>query len=150
MLHFIRTYRQIAFPLVFLMFFTSTGFSVDIHYCQGKLKSISLLGEAQSCFEKAQKSPCKKHATTCHAHIDKESHKGCCDNETFFIQLDADYPLGQINTLTWEQVTSAFSFLWSFIFSFHDRDYHTIIPHQNYKPPLLDLDIPVLFQSFLL
>ena len=68
--------------MAFLMFFTSIGFSMDIHYCQGHLKSISLLGKAKNCHDiQAMKSDhCKKTKTSCNHGTDKISQKeaeGC-------------------------------------------------------------------------
>ena len=45
------TYRIIALTMAFLMFFTSVGFTVDMHYCQGKLKTFNFFGKAKSCHE---------------------------------------------------------------------------------------------------
>ncbi len=54
-----------------------------------------------------------------------------------------------------EQLTETnISFLSAFVAVFYANQTldlaKRIIPHQNYIPPLLDQDIPVLFQSFLL
>ena len=49
---FIRsTYRFVALMMAFLMFFSSVGFAMDMHYCGGKIKSISFFGKAKNCHE---------------------------------------------------------------------------------------------------
>ena len=42
-----NTYRFIAIILAAVLFVTSVGITMDMHYCKGELKSISLFGKAQ-------------------------------------------------------------------------------------------------------
>jgi hypothetical protein len=45
-----RYIRQItAMSLSGLMLLSSIGFSIDMHFCQGMLKSYSLIGKAKTC-----------------------------------------------------------------------------------------------------
>ncbi|NNL92629.1 MAG: hypothetical protein HKO66_10380 [Saprospiraceae bacterium] len=70
-----------------MMLFTSFSYSIDVHYCQGDIKSISLFGEAQSCHTPKKKCP---H----HQKLNLESNKAsdCCSNESFEItNLDEDF-----------------------------------------------------------
>ena len=48
-----NTYQFTALMLAFLMFFTSTGFAINVHYCQGELKSFSFFGKSKTCNEMA-------------------------------------------------------------------------------------------------
>ena len=69
------------------MFVSSTGFSIDFHYCQGQVKSFSLIGKAKSCHEQAEKNHCKKKLKACHADQSnskkiKQCKKDCCSNKT--------------------------------------------------------------------
>ena len=50
---FSSTYRLIALMMAFLMFFTSAGFTMDMHYCGGELKSVSFFGKAKTCHDMA-------------------------------------------------------------------------------------------------
>jgi len=43
--------RVISLLLAFLLGFTSVGYSIDLHFCQGHLKSVALIGKAKSCHE---------------------------------------------------------------------------------------------------
>ena len=81
-----RTYRIISLVLAIIMFTTSTGFSVDFHFCNGDLKSFSITGEAQSCH--TAKKKCQHHTT-----IDTDTEKKkCCSNEKFELEnLDKDF-----------------------------------------------------------
>lgn len=147
---FLNYIRQItALGLSAMMLLTSVGFSIDMHYCQGKLKSYSFIGKAKSCHvaDKA-KATCPHHqkmaAERKGCELDK---KDCCSNKTLHFQLnqvqkahEADYTVqNQLPSLA----VPAAGFSWSgpnwmvskpaFVF---------------YKPPLIAKDQIVLKQSF--
>ena len=149
------TFRAIALSMSFLMFFTSLGFALDVHYCQDQLKSFSFLSKAKSCHEvaiKAKLAHCKKMAKSsnhCAKLSNKDCKKGCCDNKTIVVKsLDENYTSPAVPTLDNIQI----QFLVAFVYSFYnktaiDSNYPKYI---NYKPPIPDKDIPVLYQSFLI
>lgn len=84
-----RTYRAAAMVMAFLMFFTSMGYSVDLHYCKDELKSFSLFGKAESCHETMSK--CPRHAQM---QSSSKEEKGCCSNKLVIVDdLDADFDL---------------------------------------------------------
>ena len=41
--------RSLAIFMALLMFLTSAGLAIDVHYCQGELKSFSFYSKAQNC-----------------------------------------------------------------------------------------------------
>ena len=140
--------------MAFLVFFSSIGLSIDMHFCQGHLKSISFIGDAPDCYEvignKEQKScqMSKRQATTkTDCSIDKED---CCQNRQLLAQAD----------LTSTSQSS------QFLLNHNNFQYFSIAPVLlvddsiflnkailavfQYKPPLILQDIPILIQSFLL
>lgn len=150
-----KTYRLISLSLAVLMFFSSVGLVIDFHYCQGKLKNMSLWKKAKSCHELAASSHC--HKTTkqgCHKTASEQSCKkgagqnGCCDNETAIFLLDADYPTAEYVPLETHQIQFVATFVVTFYHLFIDAEY-LLSHYQNYKPPLLNRDVCVLIQSFL-
>ena len=140
-----------------MLLLSSTGFSIDLHFCQGDLKSFSLFGTAKSCHAKAAKSHCqqKQKKSTCHfAKSTMETEDGCakncCSNKNMVVAPDMD-----TQKVVSEQLTETnICFISAFVAVFHvDQTLDLeklIIPYLNYIPPLLDQDIPVLIQSFLL
>lgn len=73
-----NTYRLIALSMALLMFATTLSFSIDMHYCNGELQSISLFGIAESCqVQQEAEHASKDHAT----HQHKHEHKKDCSNE---------------------------------------------------------------------
>jgi len=140
--------------MAFLVFFSSIGLSIDMHFCQGHLKSISFIGDATDCYGAKGNNPQKscqmsKRQVTkkMDCSIDKED---CCHNR----QLLAQANLTSTNTSG------------QFILNYIDFQYISIIPVLlvydtiflntdilsvfQYKPPLVLKDIPVFIQSFLL
>ncbi len=149
-----KTNRILSLVLSMLIFISSTGFSIDLHYCQGKVKSFSFFGKAPSCHQQNKKKHCKKKEKTCHSTFSKQDQigkcqKDCCSNRTFKIESN-DRPK-QLQPV--EIFPIQVQFLTSFVqvFLLKKRDLHKIIiPYLNYIPPLLNKNIPVLVQSFLL
>ncbi len=139
-----KTYRSIALCLAALMFFTSLGITIDLHYCSGQLKTFSLTGKARSCHEIA---PCPHHQK---AMPDDNDSSNCCNNETVHIQADLDQLTFSGDKLTGD-VLPAIALVAPITLQPIGQDIRTSTPrYLHYKPPLLLRDIPVLVQSFLL
>ena len=148
--------------MAFMLLLSSTGFSIDLHFCQGNIKSFSLFGTAKSCHAKAEKSHCQKASlkvdsgkTTCHSvksTLEKadDCERDCCSNESIVVSPDMDTQ----KVLSKQLTETNISFISAFVAVFYAGQTldlaKDIIPHLNYIPPLLDQDIPVLIQSFLL
>ena len=136
--------------MAFMVFCSSSGFSLDLHYCQGQLKSFSIFGKAKNCHEMAKMSHCKHHDTKTSSTCSDKKDKDCCNNETHLVKSDLEL---QVNSFkinldkNEEWFISAFVsiFLYSSFIPFSETDtFHTA------RPPLIPRDICVLFQNFLL
>jgi hypothetical protein len=64
----------ILFALFYLL--VTTGLTLDVHYCGGKMVDVEVLGAPDHCCSKVKKS--------CH----KEEKNKCCKDETVVVQLD--------------------------------------------------------------
>ncbi len=135
--------RILSFLMTILILLSSTGFSMSLHYCHGKVKTVSFFEEAESCHQ---------IKTKCHIPSQKENikkyKKSCCANKTITAQQDDS---SQKNTIdfTPKQV----KFLTAFTQAFILKGIHlsrTIVSPPKHIPPLLNKDIPILIQSFLL
>ena len=147
-----NTYRIFALTMALVMFTSSVNLAIDMHYCQGKLKSVSFLGKAESCHDmaSAMMPNCPHHQKmiekTEGCSMDK---KDCCDSKTILIQSDVD----EINTSSKIVVSQELQqFVVAFIEVFFNNNYvENIAPnYQYYYPPIVVKDIPVLHQSFLI
>lgn len=146
------TYRLIALMMAFLMFFTSAGFAMDMHFCQGKLKSVSFFGKAKNCHEMTD-SPmmnCPYHKKMMAEKKGCSEDKNCCSNKTVHFQSDQDQQVQNFDFVVCKQLQQ---FVIAYIAVCIANDFnigHEAIPFVHYKPPLIQRDIPTLNQSFLL
>jgi hypothetical protein len=146
------SHRITAISMALLMMLSSTGFSMDIHYCQDQLKSVSLLGKAKSCHEKQETPPCHKMKKSCHHkedNVSKADKDNCCHNETVVIEKsDLDATPTQLSTVQDIQLDFVAAFVAVYVFNYSvQADFQ---PYAQYKPPLPDRDVQVLYQTFLI
>jgi len=138
--------------MALLMFLTSTGLSIDMHFCGDHLKSFNLFGKAKNCYELAGVQPTKcdvpQKAQTTNTGCSM-SKKSCCHNQSLSLQADLEVDAEQGDFLISAQLQH---FVVAFVATFLQDQ--RIEPRKNYyspyKPPLIARDIPVLIQSFLL
>lgn len=74
-----KKYRILSLLMAFLMAFSSVGYSVNLHYCQGSLKGFSLFGKAKSCHE--SRTQCPNHKQT----MTTAQENDCCSNKTLSV-----------------------------------------------------------------
>lgn len=147
------TYRFIAFSLAFVMLITSVGFTVDMHYCQGQLKSFSFFGKAKSCHDMtdaAQMISCPHHKKMMKedesCSLDK---KDCCENQIHHIQADQDQAVQTFDFVVNKQLQQ-FVIAYVVVFCANNLIETDAPSFISYKPPLILRDIYVLIESFLL
>lgn len=151
-----KPYRIVACLLAILMFSTSMGFAIDMHYCGDQLKSFNLFGKAKTCIEKA--GPEKTKACRLHHHTRSEGHLSagyhlekskCCHSKTVQVQSDQNQEVRSVELKLHQPLQQ---FIISFVFAFLIRPEvsQDISVAEAYRPPLIPRDIPVLTQSFLL
>lgn len=149
------TYHLIALMMAFLMFFTSAGFTMDMHYCGGELKSVSFFGKAKTCHDmvgenEAPLKNCPHHKKMMAEKKGCSEDKDCCSNKTVKLQSDQDQKI-QTNDFVVNKQLKQFVIAYVAVFFADDFDLQreaTTFTH--YKPPLIPRDIPVLNQTFLL
>ncbi len=145
-----RTYRLMALLMVTLMLVSSVGLNIDMHYCKGELKTFNLFGKAKNCHEIAMNGHCKAKKS-CHAPVQKaesDCKKDCCNNKTVYAEFDADLIPPILQTTPHHPLS--FIIPQPIYLTSLSVDLHTFTHFQNYRPPPLIKDIPVLIQSFLL
>lgn len=125
------------------------SFSIDLHYCGDQLRGFSLFEKAKNCehgemaFRKSPKCPM-------HARMKSMQKKGCCHNKAVVIK-------GQEHnsTVNGADIVLAphFQFLTAYAISYlrlYTRAEAAKDDYRNYKPPLIQVDIPVFIQTFLI
>lgn len=149
-----QAYRIVSIILASLIFFSSTGISMNLHYCQGHLRSISILPKSECCSTETKKEYCQKHVTqsvtvdTCSSN---DGGKKCCHNEKLQVKsLDQDLLLVKLSQREFSFPQIAVATVEIIAFSEVSFDDLLITHFDQYKPPLPKGDIQVLFQTFLL
>ena len=139
-------YRIGHIILALLIFISSTGFVLNMHYCQDELKSMAIYFEAEACHQEKEMASCPMHNAENH-HGEKES-KGCCDDETEYLKSETD----QIATAS-EVEINVNPVLLSALLVALQIELPSIdtqsLQYFNYKPPLIVCDLPVRLQTFL-
>ncbi len=137
-------HRGTSLVLALLMLCTSVGFSADLHFCKGELKSFSIFGEAESCH--TAKKSCTHHAKMM---ISDNTEKDCCSNKTIEVEeFDTEFNVSLGVELTDIQL----EFVRSFVFSFSSLSPPRVVKSTFYDTydPLLPMDIYVLLERFLI
>ena len=120
--------------MALFILFTTAGFSLHQHHCTITKETITSVSHVKDC---------------CGAEDEEECPKGCCQDETKLIQLDAEISLpATTHEFTPEQFAAVIQYcVLNGLFSQEDK---ASSKYLNYRPPLLLRDIPVLIQSFLI
>jgi len=148
----IKNISKLFLPfLSFMILVSSMSYTIDFHYCQGNLKSFSLFGKAKNCHEMASKmASCHHHkqlkseSTSC-----SEKEGDCCDNKTVNFISNVNENLLNLDFLKLNSL-SLFVLTTNNLFSDFSICIKDLIPHAQYKPPLIRQVFFILFERFLL
>lgn len=146
------TYRIFTLSMALLVLVTSTGISVDQHFCRGELKSVALIGKAHSCHEVDAPKKCKHHASgnDVASEAEQQGKNKCCENKRSFVKSDQDlFNAGMEIEMTNVAVELAFHYTVESDVSFEvlsDKEYCSY----SDPPPLLIRPLYILHESFLL
>ncbi len=130
MIQFLR-YKSLPIILSLLVLTAGSGLLITKHFCEGNLKSISLLPAKKSCCSSTEESP-------------------CCNNTTQLIQADVDLQITPLTNIDFSSIalftTQNFT---EYIEAKHPlASVFVYLPQKI--PPLLGKDICILMQRFLL
>lgn len=130
-----------------LVLLSSTSFTFGIHFCMGRLESIALLAGAEPCEMAQQKTPCSSDSQDLDCEHQEVTKKGCCEDQTVVIEGHEDLTqVSKIAVPDFQMVAVLYAVV-SFIFSTTSVDHYS---YNDYSSPLIERDIPVLVQSFLI
>lgn len=135
--------KGLSIFLASLILVTGVGISFNTHYCGGKIHTTSIgilnLNELSCGMENGDEASCENTLNSVSAD--------CCKNHIQLFQLEDEFNLP---TFT---LNINFDFVFTPAVLFTPVDLPTsaeILNRFKYKPPLIDYDIPVLIQSFLI
>lgn len=140
----LKKFRTILTGILAALVLTSSiSHSISIHFCGGEIESVAVFGQAKQCPE--HDNACHYHGNTNHTSI---SHKGCCEDATFKIDSDKyTYKITDKITVDGSQyIFLPVAYLVQEVNPFISFDRH----FSRYKPPLIERDITILVQTFLI
>lgn len=134
--------RFIALSMVILVLISTTGFTMNIHFCGGELQGIAINSGEVDCnmmAEARKAAPCPMHAV---------QSTDCCEDQD--VTLEPDSPETflakfQMAEIEWQAAPTQ-----TWVIPVVIRSDAFLISWTTYRPPPIDRDIPVLVQSFLL
>lgn len=135
----------VSLLLALLLLVAHIGFSMNTHFCGGEAveTSFSIGLHNPDCGMDNRDEACEGNLP-----IEEQIRpQPCCQNQHQLMQLDEN---ADTKTLT---ITTKFVFLAAFIAVFVQPDLiadQTFTQNNNYRAPLPDKDIQVLFQTYLL
>lgn len=139
--------RIFSIFLSMLILSSNSGVVFATHYCMGSIADISIgfSTQAHQCEMADMEGICEEitHSEGCNI-----TPVDCCSNDFVQIQLDENFdsPI-QMDTELNTQFIAAFTLVYLNLYDFQSV---SNIDYVDYSPPLLQQDIPVLFQSFLI
>ncbi|MFK5958950.1 MAG: hypothetical protein QM495_08800 [Lutibacter sp.] len=129
-----------AILMTFVVLFSTMSFTISEHYCGNTLMNASLFSKAESCEMDTEMTAASKDCIVV--------AEDCCKDIIKQIEGQNELKSDLLN-LNLEQQVFVASFIYSYINLFEGLE-NNIIPFKNYSPPLIDKDIHILYQTFLI
>ena len=139
MLQFLH--KIIALILAFIVLFSSFSFTIEKHICMGEITDVSYFIAANSCGMTDEDCDINDSSEI---QIQKEK---CCNDVHELIPGNQNEQQA-IQSFEIEQVQFIIAYTYIYINLFEDKN--DIIPYRDYTPPLVDKDINILYQTFLI
>ena len=132
--------NSVSFLMAVLVLFSTFSFTVDKHFCGSILVDTAVLSKAKSC-------GMEMHETSSSEKISSEE-SSCCSNHQIAVEGQEDLKLS-ISSFDFDQQTFLASFVYSYNALFKVETEERFI-FDDYAPPLIVKDIPVLHETFLI
>jgi len=147
-------YRITALTLAFMMFVTSSGLSLDMHFCNQQLKSLSLFGEAKACHDvkdsDGKMKNCPFHQMDGASKSNGLTKKDCCNNKSMQFGSVDDIANQKHEVVVNTDLLHDFLVAFVHVYLTDSKIQFETPEYTQYKPPLITRDIPVLVESFLI
>jgi hypothetical protein len=130
--------KVFSITLALLVLVSTMSFTIDKHFCGNTLIDIAVFTKAKGCgMELAQSQ---------NLTIKKSS---CCKDEIDVITGQDQLKINTIDDVKFQKLIVISSIIYSYIDLFETLP-NQIVPHKNYSPPDLIVDIQVVDQVFII
>ncbi len=137
--------KILALILAFIVIFSSLSFTVEKHVCMDEVTDVSFFNQADSCGMETDEC---NHQDKNFDSSKSFNEKDCCNNIHELIQGN---PVQQqaIDGFEITQVSFIVAYAYTYLNLFKENKDE--IPFTDYSPPpLIDKDIQILYQTFLI
>lgn len=124
--------------LAIVVLFSTVSFTIEKHFCGDVLVDASIFTEAEKCAMEAIEME--------QAKITK---KPCCKDVVEIIKGQDELKFSSFDDLKFEQQQFLSAFVYSYI-NLYKTLKKEIVPHKDYSPPNLVMDIQLLNDTFLI
>lgn len=121
--------------MAFLVLASTISWTVDKHYCMGHLVDVAFFTDAESCGMDM-------------GDVSEEWKIDCCSDELIVIQGQDDLKIA-FEELSFDQQLFLSSFVMVYLDLYKGLP-QQIVPHKDYSPPLITVDLQLLDQIFLI
>ncbi len=125
--------------LALSVFFSTTGILMGKHFCKQEMLPTEVVANPKSCCQ--GKDTCGMKEGGC--------EKDCCSHEFEYFHSDQDKLVQTFELPTLHQPSLVDAILLSFDIEIPSFDHNTL-RFQAYRPPIVQRNIPVLLQTFLI
>lgn len=120
--------------MALLVLFSTVSFTVEKHFCGDVLVDVSIFLDAKRCDME---------------DVEMLQKKTCCKDEIHVIEGQDELNTNVYNDLDFSQQQFITAFTYSYLDGFQSLP-RQIIPHKDYSPPNLVVDIQILGQVFII
>jgi len=127
--------------LTMILLFSTTVYSVNQHVCCDSIYSVSLIGHAEDCGMEIEN--CEKN----NKDISTISKEKCCSDVNIVVEKEV---FNKINQIT---INTNIVFLTTYIITsqnLYESFSNQVKDCTNYYPPLINKDITILYEVFLI
>lgn len=132
-------HKTMSLTMAFIVLFSTLSFTINMHYCGETLVETAVFQKAKGCGMEMNRPSAEGCAIT---------KKNCCDNKQLAIEGQDELQLSAEKIEFQHQV-----FLTSLVYAYvslFEGFQEDIVPLNDYSPPLVQRDIQVLYEVFLI
>lgn len=128
-----------AFAMAFVVLFSTTTYSINMHYCDDSLVETSIIHKSKDCKMEMEKSSTEECSI---------SNKNCCYDKQLLIE-GLDEAQFTLNNISFEQKVLIDSFFYSYINYFEELE-KKVSSYGEYKHPFLIKRIYKIVETYLI
>lgn len=132
-------HKILSLFMAFVVLFSTTSFTVNMHYCGGTLVETAIFQKAKGCGMEMDKPSTEGCAIT---------KKNCCDDEQLAFEGQDELQL-QVDKITFKQQVFIASFVHTYINLSEGLD-NNVSSYEEYKPPLVVRQIFKIDETYLI